>query len=334
MLMRTALRRALPPRGVSCALRLRSTRRYSVDELANARKQEAKVAAATVLSWVDGYAALVAAYPLRVNAAVSGALCAIGDVLAQCIEIRLGVAPDDAYDAPRTARMLTYGVAICGPLLYGWYSTLHLLSEAVRVSHVPLVGSRVGALLPWLGSLQQEVSGGLSPVRLLIAKVVADGLFFQAPFLNLYFMTMGALEGRGPYEIYEKTKAAFHRAWGLSLLVWTPVQLLNLSLVPHAMQPAVVATVNVGWKATLSLLNAMHHRHQMHESQGTDGTLSRRMSSELEALRAENAFLREEVVALWEDAEQARAALAAQKRLAETAPQKTVPGSGPTGTRP
>ena len=86
--------------------------------------------------------------------------------------------------------------------------------------------------------------------------MAADGLFFQAPFLNLYFATMGLLEGRPPQEILEKTKAAFHRAWGLSLLVWTPVQLLNLSLVPPTFQPAVVSAVNIGWKATLSLLNA------------------------------------------------------------------------------
>eukprot|EP00965_Chrysotila_dentata_P040602 1346797-Pleurochrysis_carterae.AAC.2 len=46
------------------------------------------------------------------------------------------------------------------------------------------------------------------------------------------------------------------RAWALSLLIWTPVQCVNLYFVPAAFQAVVVAAVNVGWKATLSVINA------------------------------------------------------------------------------
>ena len=259
-----------------------------------------------VSSWASVAADLLAAYPLRANAALSGALCAVGDVLAQVIELRLEVGAVSTYDALRTARMATYGTLVCGPLLSGWYSTLHVLGEALSVSHVPLLGARAAAMLPWLGSLQKEVSGSLSPTRLLAAKVAADGLFFQAPFLNLYFATMGLLEGLWPSEIFEKTKAAFHRAWALSLLVWTPVQLLNLSLVPPPLQPAVVSAVNVGWKATLSLLNAQH------EARG-DGLYrrdSQQLRAELAAMHADKRDLEDEVrelrehlVVLWEESE-------------------------------
>ena len=63
--------------------------------------------------------------------------------------------------------------------------------------------------------------------------------------MSLYFAVMGALEGLSAGEILEKTRASFHRAWALSFMVWTPVQLVNLHFVPLPVQPAVVATVNV-----------------------------------------------------------------------------------------
>lgn len=271
---------------------------------ARARLNEAKAGGFAVSSWFGFYSDLLATYPLRANAFVSGSLCAIGDVVAQGIEMKLDVGESKSWSPLRTARMATYGTLVCGPLLYGWYSTLHFVGEAIKVSHVPLVGSRMSAMLPWLGSVHTEVANGLSPARLLVAKVVADGLFFQAPFLNLYFATMGLLEGRGPTEIYEKTKAAFHRAWALSLLVWTPVQLLNLSLVPPPLQPAVVSAVNVGWKATLSLLNAMQ------QSSGHQSTLRRRNTVQIEQLEEENRVLRHELsemretlLVLWEESE-------------------------------
>ena len=181
-------------------------------------------------AWLDAARALLIANPLRANAAISGTLCAVGDVLAQTIERRMDldmVRDHDAggrLDAKRTARMLVYGTCVCGPVLHWWYGALATVGEALSVSYVPVVGSRLGSLLPWLGTFQKEVAGGIPPTQLLLAKVAADGLLFQAPFLNLYFFVMGALEGRPVREIVEKAKAAFHRAWGLSLLVWTPVQ--------------------------------------------------------------------------------------------------------------
>ena len=177
--------------------------------------------------------AYLLANPLRTNAVISGTLCATGDVLAQAIERRLDVNSDN-FNAPRMCRMAVYGTLICGPILHLWYTALATVGEALSVSYVPLVGSRLGQMLPWVGSLQKEAAGVISPGQLLVAKVAADGLLFQAPFLNLYFLTMGLLEGRPLREIFEKAKAAFHRAWGLSLLVWTPVQVDKKPTPTHA----------------------------------------------------------------------------------------------------
>ena len=116
----------------------------------------------------------------------------------------------------------------------------------------------------------------VSPTKVVLGKVVVDSMLFQAPFLNLYFSCIGALEGLQPSEIVEKTKASFHRVWALSFLVWTPVQAVNLYFVPIAFQPTVVAAVNVGWKTILSLLNHYHVRHprtdtRTHEHASTRG---------------------------------------------------------------
>jgi len=214
---------------------------------------------------------------------------------------------DPGFDAKRTGRMLVYGTFVCGPVLHFWYGALAVVSEALSVSYVPVVGSRVGSLLPWLGSFQKEAAGVITPTQLLIAKVAADGLFFQAPFLNLYFFTMGLLEGRPLREIVEKAKASFHRAWGLSLLVWTPVQLLNLSLVPSFAQPAVVSAVNVGWKTTLSILNNMHTT--IHDCTAHEAYLRRHTSEQAreeerlhEELREENRALAAQVAQATEHA--------------------------------
>jgi len=108
-------------------------------------------------------------------------------------------------------------------------------------------------------------------MQLLLGKVAFDTMIFQAPFLNLYFAITGALEGLTFSQILEKTRASFHRAWFLSFMVWTPVQLINLAYVPLPLQASVVATVMMGWQTTLSLLNHYHDhgspRNALHGNQ-------------------------------------------------------------------
>tara|TARA_B110001452_G_scaffold60372_1_gene47060 strand:+ start:304 stop:1308 length:1005 start_codon:yes stop_codon:yes gene_type:complete len=267
--------------------------------MAEVRLREAKAARKAFTEAMSQYARIFEEYPMRINMVISGGLCALGDVLAQSIEQRV-VNEEQEFSPLRTGRMLLYGTCVCGPLLHLWYGALFTVGEALSVSYAPVVGSRVGALLPWLGSLQTQVAAeGLSPGRLLVAKVAADGLFFQAPFLNLYFVAMGMLEGRGPLEILEKAKQAFHRAWGLSILVWTPVQLLNFAFIPAPFQPTVVSAVNVGWKTTLSLLNAKADTgEQAAKLRRTFSEVRERDLEEVETLRAEVSTLRDEVRAL------------------------------------
>jgi len=258
---------------------------------------------------------LLTEYPVRTNAAISSVLCALGDALAQLVEWRLGVTSPDkqSFNWSRTIRMATFGLA-AGPILSGWYRTLALLDTALKVNYAPLVGGWLRRALKRDGSLPStlfpfltlhiartsEVSAG----QVLAAKVVADNLLFQAPFLNLYFLMMGALEGLHPVDILTKTKESFHQAWALSILVWAPVQVVNLGLVPIAYQAVVVSLVNVGWKTTLSLLN---HYHQYHVP---PAVLQRRDSE----LHRYNADLESQVAALCAENEELRGKLTLDER--------------------
>jgi hypothetical protein len=135
---------------------------------------------------------------------------------------------------------------------------------ARRVSYAPVVSGRVAWLLErapalqWVTDLHKQTEVPLSPMRMLLSKVVVDTMVFQPTFLNVYFALTGALEGLSLAEIVEKTRASFHRAWLLSCLVWTPVQLLNLHFVPLPLQPTVVSAFTMGWQTTLSVLNHYH----------------------------------------------------------------------------
>ena len=136
------------------------------------RANEHNAARAQVAAWLDGMKTLMIENPLRANAAISGTLCAVGDLIAQTIERRMDAEPmdtshdgflgfdvgfDPGFDAKRTGRMLVYGTFVCGPVLHFWYGALAVVSEALSVSYVPVVGSRVGSLLlPWLGSFQKN----------------------------------------------------------------------------------------------------------------------------------------------------------------------------------
>ena len=232
----------------------------------------------------------------------------MGDGMAQLVEWRLRItSPDkESFNWPRTIRMATFGL-VAGPILSGWYRTLALMDTALKVNYAPLVGGWLRRALNRDGSLPSTLfpfltlhiarTSEVSRGQVLAAKVVADNLLFQAPFLNLYFLMMGALEGLHPADILAKTKESFHQAWALSILVWVPVQVVNLGLVPIAYQAVVVSFVNVGWKTALSLLNHydLYHVPPPATLQRSDSELHRHnanLESQVAALTAENEELR------------------------------------------
>ena len=145
----------------------------------------------------------------------------------------------ESYNYMRTVRMAAWGTLIGGPILAVWYRSLHTAMESLSVSYAPVVGTRLAWLaertpaMSWVADLHKPEVVKVSAGRMLLGKVVLDTTLFQAPFLNLYFGVMGALEGLSASEIYEKTKASFHRAWALCFLVWTPVQVQHAARLSH-----------------------------------------------------------------------------------------------------
>lgn len=324
---RQAAQEAFPPRAVNmlkCGRRIGAVRMLSKAKAASPTKRamaEQRLKEAVVDGLVkervipvpktllEHYARLLQERPLLTNAATSGILCAAGDLLAQLIEWRasarrsrhlaaiswsegtaelppVAVSTSTSFDAARTGRMAIYGFFVCGPLLTGWYKGLNAISEALRVSYKPAIS--------WLPFSWYKEAPGTSPAKLLATKVLADTLFFQAPFLTLYFGVMGLLEGQTFAKTFEKTKESFHRAWALSLLVWTPVQCVNLFYVPASWQPFVVSAVNVGWKSTLSLLNQYHTEAAPSEEEIDRELEVAELRADLLALRAQLTFLQVE----------------------------------------
>lgn len=68
------------------------------------------------------YQQLLLDYPVVTNSVTAGALYALGDFAAQCIEAAIGVSSPDktSYNYMRTLRMTTFGALVAGPWLALW----------------------------------------------------------------------------------------------------------------------------------------------------------------------------------------------------------------------
>ena len=119
--------------------------------------------------------------------------------------------------------MGTFGLLIAGPMLAGWYRTLHAVTKIYRYSYEPLVG--LPAVLHRMrvpGACQQSTvyqgkclvqeNGAKQLWYNVAAKAVADNCLFQPFFLTCYFFGMGMLEGQSYDHILAKTKADFRES--------------------------------------------------------------------------------------------------------------------------
>uniref|UniRef100_A0A7S4BIE3 Uncharacterized protein n=1 Tax=Chrysotila carterae TaxID=13221 RepID=A0A7S4BIE3_CHRCT len=257
------------------------------------------------------YQAQMLESPLRTNAATSALLCLLGDALSQAVEWKMRImSPEkEGYNYSRTVRMTAYGM-LAGPLYAMWFRTLDVTCKAVSVTYQPVLSGKLASflessttlssllqrspVLQWASSLHKEQALSYSPARILAAKVVADSLLASPLMLHAYFVSIGMLEGRAWNDILEMAQVNFHRAWGLSLVVWTPVQLLNFHFVPVHFQAAFVSMVNVGWKMTLSLINHYHDygTPELRSSHNASTAELRRLRQKCLELEATNEELR------------------------------------------
>ena len=158
----------------------RSSRAFSqhVQNVATARLNEARATAAMASSWAAAYTDFFAAYPLRANALVSGSLCAVGDGLAQGIELRLNVGESERFDALRTARMTVYGTLSASTLAGNSLSTASSTCAGVTVVAVA-AASLATSTMPnasEIMALQRPCEHGLSSTSCKLGWMMSSSL--------------------------------------------------------------------------------------------------------------------------------------------------------------
>jgi len=256
----------------------------------------------------EKYKLLLEERPIAGNSVTAGVIYGAGDFAAQKIEKLMGIeSPSkEGYNTARTLRMMFFGCFFAGPIMSRWYPQLEKMTIAYRHRYQNIS----------LGSWKLPISFRTDLVdkqeRLVevAVKVMVDNLFFQPPFLTLYFFAMGLLEGLPFSTCLEKTQRNFHAAWGMGFTLWIPAQSFNFWLVPVNLQALVVNVVNMVWKMSLSIFYHSREYGSKAVLQDSAGDIDDVVESLVQdtAISTNNATakLGEQVDLLWQEVEALR----------------------------
>ncbi|KAJ7341428.1 hypothetical protein JRQ81_005511 [Phrynocephalus forsythii] len=160
----------------------------------------------------------MARHPLRVQILTAGTLVGTGDVLAQQVVERRGLA---GHSGRRTLRMMAIGFCLVGPVIGGWYQLLdHLVPGRTRVA--------------------------------ALQKMLLDQAGFAPCFLGSFLAVAGALNGLSVEENWSKIKRDYKDALITNYYIWPAVQVANFYFVPLNHRLAVVQCVAILWNCYLS----------------------------------------------------------------------------------
>ncbi|OCH96583.1 hypothetical protein OBBRIDRAFT_717993 [Obba rivulosa] len=188
-------------------------------------------------------------HPYGTLAFTNGVLGAVGDAVAQLVEIMVGTSRRNhdyvgpQYDIPRTLRFFTFGVGM-GPIIGRWNFFLE--------RHFPL-------RLQGSSSLTPRVSASA-----LAKRVAADQLFMAPIGLALFISSMGVMEGRDLPHIRAKFKDMYTPALIANWQVWPLVQFVNFRYMPLPYRVPFQSGVGVAWTLYLSILNSKEDQKQDH----------------------------------------------------------------------
>jgi hypothetical protein len=196
----------------------------------------------------------------------AGSLWMVGDVLCQGITYRqrqpAPVSPDGAQmtgtvskekfsvDWSRALTMTAFGVGIAGPLYTSWYGLLdHRMVGYVERALFRRAARRHTPVSPGPAGQQHSASPkpgdpghhGLSPATIAWsvagAKVAADILIFDPPYLATFFTSTHLLGGGTFPDAWARFRADFPTTYVIDVAVWAPIQLVNFRFVPLIFQP-------------------------------------------------------------------------------------------------
>ena len=167
------------------------------------------------------------------NVATAGAIGVVGDASTQLYEHheRGGSRFDFQYDAARSARLSVYRCAQA-PVVDACWRGFDVL-----VTHV----SRTIIAVP-------------SPLA-VVAKVALDQALLMPPFVSLFFLSQGYLEGKTLDECRARLRSEFIPTAKTAIPFWCAAHCVTFSL-PAAWRIAWASTAAVGWNAILSYRNS------------------------------------------------------------------------------
>ncbi|XXQ32890.1 Mpv17 / PMP22 family [Plasmodiophora brassicae] len=165
----------------------------------------------------SGDTAIPVSPPLVADVVASGLLWAIGDVVAQKLDVQ-----SDGIDSRRLARQAVFGAFILAPLARSWYL---LLSVMLPEASLPST----------------------------IAKVALDQTIWAVTILSLMYVSLSVMQGAGVQHGLSVVRARIRDTMKANWCVWPLVQAVNLTFVPVRHQLLIVNLVSIPWSAYLSI---------------------------------------------------------------------------------
>ncbi|XP_061900775.1 protein Mpv17 [Entelurus aequoreus] len=164
------------------------------------------------------YQVLMGRHPWTVQIVTAGTLVGVGDVIAQQLIERRGLA---GHNVRRTAKMMGIGFFFVGPVIGSWYRVLDRL-----------------------------VAGGSKSAA--FKKMTVDQLCFAPCFLGAFLALSGVLNGLTVEENVAKMRRDYTDALISNYYLWPPVQIANFYFIPLHHRLAVVQVVAVAWNSYLT----------------------------------------------------------------------------------
>jgi len=181
--------------------------------------------------------------PLVTKMASSFVVLGMGDLLAQSIETARGTA--HGWDKYRTLVYAVVGGTVSAPYLHFFYEWLE--------HKLPLSNAR-------------------SKWRALLGQLLLDQLVCDPIWTLLFFMSTGFLEGHSLADVMHQIRQDFWPTMIRTWEVWPLCQFINFYFVPVKHRVLVVAFLDVGWAAYLSMMG----HDEAHRKRGPTAKANRR----------------------------------------------------------